>query len=505
MSHFNYQEAEEKVIPITALTNLHGQDWFIKARVTDKSDVRKWNNPKSQGILGSVTLVDEQQGAIRATFFKEGVTRYFEDLQKGEVYYFGHGRVKIAQKRWSSLPHDYEISFDESASVNPVPYNDARSAAIPTAAASNFTVLKDIADRETGSVIDLVAVVRDCGTNQTMQRKAGGSIQKRTIQICDNTTDQSFDLTLWDSQAEIFNAEVGASIVTKNARVGRFQGTIQLTSGNTIEINAPSGTQLKGWWDFQGGKEMAFQHQSSGGVPRKVTRSALEEVDTRNLGRGAQADWIDVRCTVCAVSDRNPTYTACSHIKEDGKPCHKKISADGDQGSTARCPTHSNVVPVERYITSMKVGDHTSHVFATTFDKEAMEMFGMPASQLAANPAAMTTIKDRVEWKPCLMGLRVREEAHEGQLRMKYIVSRAKVLETATELKQDCFSMLLDIERFVFFITLSYFIYLIVLLQVLYRITINKTATTLGSVLFARSIDIPSSLRSVTAVSCLVI
>eukprot|EP01060_Flectonema_neradi_P039117 TRINITY_DN8491_c0_g1_i2.p1 TRINITY_DN8491_c0_g1~~TRINITY_DN8491_c0_g1_i2.p1 ORF type:complete len:458 (+),score=83.08 TRINITY_DN8491_c0_g1_i2:77-1450(+) len=448
MSHFNYQEAEEKVIPIAALTELHGQDWFIKARVTDKSGIREYHNARGPGRLGSVTLVDQQQGAIRATFFNEGVSAYFEGLQPGEVYYFGHGRVKTAQKKWTSLPHDYEISFDQTASVNPVSWNDTKAAEIPTSAASNFTTLKDVSEREPGSVIDLVAIIRDCGICQTMSKKAGGSIDKRTIQICDNTTDQSFDLTLWETQASSFNGTVGSSIVTKNARIGKFRDAIQLTSGNTIEMNAACGKQLEEWWHC-GGKDLVFQHQGSSAIPRRVTRVGLDQVEIQQLGKKpTAADFIDIRCTICAVSDRNQTYSACSY-KDGDKFCHKKLTTlEGADGSSGRCAIHNETTPVERYITSMKIGDHTSHVFATTFDKEAVELFGMQASQLAANPSLLKDIKERVEWKPCLMGLRVKEDTFEGQSRIKYIVSRAKVLETPTELKQDCISMLRDIERY---------------------------------------------------------
>jgi replication factor A1 len=42
----------------------------LQARVTSKTDLKSWNNPKNSGTLFSIDLLDEWGGEIRATFFK---------------------------------------------------------------------------------------------------------------------------------------------------------------------------------------------------------------------------------------------------------------------------------------------------------------------------------------------------------------------------------------------------------------------------------------------------
>ncbi len=58
--------------------------WTIKARVTQKSDIKHWSNSKGEGKLFSVTFMDET-GEIRATGFNDTVDNFYELLQEGKV------------------------------------------------------------------------------------------------------------------------------------------------------------------------------------------------------------------------------------------------------------------------------------------------------------------------------------------------------------------------------------------------------------------------------------
>lgn len=67
---------------ITFISNLtpYGSKWVIRARVTAKSNIRKWSNTKSTGQLFSVDLQDES-GEIRATCFNEQAEQFFDIIQ----------------------------------------------------------------------------------------------------------------------------------------------------------------------------------------------------------------------------------------------------------------------------------------------------------------------------------------------------------------------------------------------------------------------------------------
>lgn len=61
--------------------------WRIRARVTQKSNIRTWSNSRGEGRLFSVNLIDES-GEIRATGFTDVVDKYYEMLEVNKVSWY---------------------------------------------------------------------------------------------------------------------------------------------------------------------------------------------------------------------------------------------------------------------------------------------------------------------------------------------------------------------------------------------------------------------------------
>jgi replication factor A1 len=57
-------------------------------------------------------VVWKQHGVCR-----DGVDRFFDLLQPERVYLLSGGKVKTANKQFSSVNNDYELNFDEKATV----------------------------------------------------------------------------------------------------------------------------------------------------------------------------------------------------------------------------------------------------------------------------------------------------------------------------------------------------------------------------------------------------
>lgn len=73
--------------PIEALSP-YSNKWTIRARVTQKSDIRTWSNQRGEGKLFNVNLMDDT-GEIRATGFNEVVDNLYSKLEEGKVWVFG--------------------------------------------------------------------------------------------------------------------------------------------------------------------------------------------------------------------------------------------------------------------------------------------------------------------------------------------------------------------------------------------------------------------------------
>ena len=123
-----YQKIDE-VYPIASLTPYQNK-WTIKARVTNKSDIRRWSNARGEGHLFSMDLVDES-GEIRATAFKEQCDKYYNMIEIGKVFYFTHGLLKAANRQYSTLNNDYEMTFKDTTEVFPC-MDEAEASSIPT-------------------------------------------------------------------------------------------------------------------------------------------------------------------------------------------------------------------------------------------------------------------------------------------------------------------------------------------------------------------------------------
>ena len=90
----------------------------LKARVTQKSEVRQWSNNRGDGKLFSCTFMDET-GEIRATGFNAAVDELYDKLQEGKVYYVSKARVNVAKKKFNASS-EYEISLERNSEIREV-------------------------------------------------------------------------------------------------------------------------------------------------------------------------------------------------------------------------------------------------------------------------------------------------------------------------------------------------------------------------------------------------
>lgn len=60
------------------------------------------------------------QGEIKGTAFNEQVDRLYNILEEGKVYYISKARVTMARKQFSTVDHEYELSFDNGTEIQVV-------------------------------------------------------------------------------------------------------------------------------------------------------------------------------------------------------------------------------------------------------------------------------------------------------------------------------------------------------------------------------------------------
>jgi replication factor A1 len=108
------------IYPIEGLSP-YQNNWTIKARVTQKSEIKTWSNPRGEGKLFNVTLMDDS-GEIRGTGFNLVCDELYPRLEEGKVYYISKARVNLAKKKFSNVNNDYELGFERNTEVEEVSF-----------------------------------------------------------------------------------------------------------------------------------------------------------------------------------------------------------------------------------------------------------------------------------------------------------------------------------------------------------------------------------------------
>jgi len=358
--------------------------------VTQKSNKRPWSNPKGgSGSLFSVDLLDSG-GEIKATFFNDAVDKWYDYLQVDQVYYISRGLLKPANKKYSTLKNDYELSLD-SNSVNMLAEDNTD---IPRQT-FNFVTIDRISDYNKDMVIDVCGVVHETGECTTVKAKASNQeIQKRDISLVD-LTQRSITLTLWGENATSpawLNDTSGVPTVLaiKNAKVSDYNTkTIATVRSSTIQINPdiPETVRLQTWF---------AQNQGNINIVPLSSWDSRDPNSSNAVGSGERKTFAEIKSLSLASSNpKGEVYRVkgtVSIIRREGvlwysscPNCKKKlVPATGGTGfqCTGKCPgfqAHS----VERYILNLCAIDHTGSQWMSAFDEVGVTLLGTSAENMA--------------------------------------------------------------------------------------------------------------------------
>ena len=105
-------------MPVKAL-NTFVSSYTICVKVLSKT-TRTWNKPTGSGNLLNVDLMDDCGVQIQATFFKDMADKYNEYLVEGEIYEMSGGDIKMANKKFTTIPHNFCIIFNDGCKIEKV-------------------------------------------------------------------------------------------------------------------------------------------------------------------------------------------------------------------------------------------------------------------------------------------------------------------------------------------------------------------------------------------------
>lgn len=385
----NTTSSGQNIIPIAQL-NLYMNRWAIRARVTSKSDVKHWSNARGEGSLFSVELLDSSGTDIRATFFKEGVDKFYSMIETDKVYTFSGGRLKVANMQYNTCKSQCEINFDQNAEI----HLDNDTGDIQQQL-FDFVKIADLEAVEPNSFVDVIGVVKFVGEAATIiSKKSGNELLKCELTLADDSGAE-VSCTIWGDRAtraaqEYANQPV---IAMRRCRVGDYGGR-SLSAGQAISVNPriPDTQRLQSWWQSGGSTTAVRALTSSGGgggsgrVPTFEERKTISAIKSEHLGmtNPDKPDWISFKGRFNFLKkdkEGGAWYTACPNSEE---PCKNRYKVTQTADGSWHCERCQQMYPtcVRRYIFSATVADDTSTTWASLFNEQAEQLLGVAADDL---------------------------------------------------------------------------------------------------------------------------
>lgn len=65
----------------------------------------------------NIDLSDHSGSIIQATLFKDAIEKYESVLHEGSQYLFGNGMIKVSNKKFTHIEHEFNVTFDKMAII----------------------------------------------------------------------------------------------------------------------------------------------------------------------------------------------------------------------------------------------------------------------------------------------------------------------------------------------------------------------------------------------------
>ncbi|PVV02755.1 hypothetical protein BB560_002781 [Smittium megazygosporum] len=381
--------------------NPYQNKWTIKARLTQKSDIKTWSNQRGTGRLFNANFIDES-GEIRVTGFNDQVDQFYAMLEVGKVYYLSSARVNLANSKFNKTKNEYDAKDD---------------------------------------FVDVLGVVTEVSDLTEIRTKATNKVlSKRDLTIADDSM-YSIRLTLWGADAENFGYSDNPVIAFQSVKVGDYGGrTLSMMFNSSMLANPdiPEAFRLRSWYDSTGKSASfnSFASMAPSGTTSQVETAVknIDEIKEEALGMGDKPDYYTLNATVVYIRNENMTYPACP-----SENCNKKVIQEDGQWRCENCQrTYPN--PDYRYIFSVNVSDHTGNMWVQCFNDTGKEIVGISANELMDffenDKEKFDSILLKANFNKFQFRCRAKNETYNDNTRVKHVAVSAHPINFVTESKK---------------------------------------------------------------------
>ena len=135
------------------------------------------------------------------------------------------GSIKLANKKFTTIPNDYCISFDTHTKFDPA----GEDVAIGKTGYA-FKTIESLGGLQPKSSVDIIGLVTDVTPVTQVKLRSGEEKDRRTITIADDSG-SSVDITFWGAAARAQGLQVDKIVAVKDCRVSDYKG---------VSLNGPN-------------------------------------------------------------------------------------------------------------------------------------------------------------------------------------------------------------------------------------------------------------------------
>ncbi|OTF70391.1 hypothetical protein BLA29_001680, partial [Euroglyphus maynei] len=392
--------------------------------------IRNFNNSRGGGRLFNFDLCDNT-GEIHITCFNEECDRFFDVVDENRYYFVGRGMIKTANKRFSSINNDYEITLTNSSFIKLCEETDIKAPKLRY----KFIPLEKIIDMSVNTLVDVIGVIRLVDNLKTvMNKKTSLKISKRDIAIVDKSMVQ-VRLTLWDHKAKNFLGRPDQIIALKGVVVDDYKGKLLSVRDSThilIDPNLPEKEVLKIWHESLGPGD-SFKYLSNPNVEinndnfiptnqryiSSVTPSSIRVGQTLNFQ------------TIATVIGFNPIEY---HMYKSCAKCPKKVIENGDNTFECLKCNEKSTHYQWRMIVKLKLADLSGSFLATIFNDQIEIMFKKSVSELATLIQSDTNqygkILNEILFNQFTFNIHSRIDYYNGEMRLRHTITQVNQLKS---------------------------------------------------------------------------
>lgn len=413
-----------RYMAIQALTPYMNK-WTIKGRITQKSDMREWNNARGSGKLFSFTIADETSD-MKVTAFKDDAEKFIEMITKGKIYQITNGNLKAKNAQFNKTEHDYELTLNRNSVIDEMDDDDE----VPKQR-YNFIKINTLEQKEKFNAVDIIAIIKAADENVTMIhiKSRNEDSPKREISMVDDSM-STVKCTLWGDAAINFEmTNVGKVVALKDAVVGDFGGR-SLSMGRNGEIaygfkDDVRAETLTNWWmDAQSDN---FNSLSQGTGGRKETIVPLSTLLAGDNFQGDKPYYFTCKGVVTFLRKENVLYKACPG--KNGAECKKKLIDEGN--GNFRCEKCDFTTPdfVYRMIVNAQIGDHSHSSFMTFFAEQGEQLLNIKSADLGKQMEEMEgdqfdNTMGQACFKEFIINARAKPEMYQDEQKIKITASK---------------------------------------------------------------------------------